>query len=211
MNYYYLVILFQFITLCYAGQTVETAAQFARQLVKDAGIGTIMTLFDKNISNDLEGYPFGLMEYYAETCESDNGDLLLFMSDLQMNSRNAKKNHDQVSFTIRSLKEYNPPMGDHSTPVQQPRFNLFGKLNLLPDSKRKQNIKCFAKAHPEAKWWDGFHDFRFYTFQVKSIYYVGGFGGIYYIGWIPLDLYQQGGKKLDNELKNHFILQDIIH
>lgn len=31
------------------------------------------------------GYPFGLMEYYAEGCDNvDSGDLLLFMSDLQV-------------------------------------------------------------------------------------------------------------------------------
>lgn len=38
-----------------------------------------------------------------------------------------------------------------------------------------------------------FHDFKFYEFQVQGIYYVGGFGGINYIGWIPVDLYQKAG------------------
>ncbi|CAO3642741.1 unnamed protein product [Cunninghamella echinulata] len=135
MNYFYLFILSQLIILCHAGQTIYDAAKFARLVVKDAGMGTMLTLFDKFISNELQGYPFGLMEYYAEDCSSENGDLLLFMSDLQMNSRNAKQNHDQVSFTIRSLQEYNKPIGNHSTPVQQPRFNLFGSLKALPESE----------------------------------------------------------------------------
>lgn len=34
-----------------------------------------------------------------------------------------------------------------------------------------------------------FHDFRFYEFQVQGMYYVGGFGGTNYIGWIPAHIY----------------------
>lgn len=49
-----------------------------------------------------------------------------------------------------------------------------------------------------------FHDFAFYRLEVKSIYYVGGFGGINYIGWIPLHLYQDSS--------NHvaFVRQDPL-
>lgn len=34
-------------------------------------------------NNLLIGYPFGIMEYYSEQC-FDNGNLLLYMSDLQV-------------------------------------------------------------------------------------------------------------------------------
>lgn len=51
-------------------------------------------------------------------------------------------------------------------------------------------MDCFTKVHPEAKPWNSFHDFHFYEFHVKGMYYVGGFGGINYIGWIPVDIYQ---------------------
>jgi hypothetical protein len=45
-----------------------------------------------------------------------------------------------------------------------------------------------------------FHDFNFYEFQVQGIYYVGGFGGINYIGWIPVDLYQKAGAATEKKL-----------
>lgn len=78
-------------------------------------------------------------------------------------------------------------------------------------------MDCFGEKHPEAKDWQvytvsydrcharitnpylvyyrrSFHDFHFYELQVKDIYYVGGFGGLNYIGWIPLELYQGSGE-----------------
>lgn len=42
---------------------------------------------------------------------------------------------DKVAFTINALKDYNPVYGNHSTPVQQPRFTLFGKITKVPKSK----------------------------------------------------------------------------
>jgi hypothetical protein len=36
---------------------------------------------------------------------------------------------------------------------------------------------------------------------VKGIYYIGGFGGINYIGWIPLEIYQN--VPLEEEAEEH--------
>lgn len=67
-----------------------------------AGIGTILTLVDESIQPNVGGmvdrgidvssshmmsiigHPFGIMEYYSGDW-SDKGNLLLFMSDLQVN------------------------------------------------------------------------------------------------------------------------------
>lgn len=38
---------------------------------------------DESVSSEFSGFPFGIMEYYTDTC-SDDGNLLLFMSDLQV-------------------------------------------------------------------------------------------------------------------------------
>lgn len=83
-------------------------------------------------------------------------------------------------------------------------------------------MDCFSVKHPEAKEWQvghsiichvalihvayrrSFHDFHFYELQVKEIYYVGGFGGLNYIGWIPRELYQGSG---DIKQDTHFRLQ----
>ncbi|KAI8982037.1 pyridoxamine 5'-phosphate oxidase-domain-containing protein [Mycotypha africana] len=192
--YYFIRACFTCIILCYstfvlAYQSVEDAAKLARQVLSDAGRGHIVTLMDETVSEEFGGFPFGIMEYYSDKCMS-NGNLLLFMSDLQMSARNMHKNMDKVSFTVTALKDYNPGWGNHTTPVEQPRFTLFGNITRLPESQTESALTCFCQTHPEAKPWRRFHDFNFYEFHVQGLYYVGGFGGLNYIGWIPLEIYK---------------------
>ncbi|KAI7850836.1 hypothetical protein BDC45DRAFT_517262 [Circinella umbellata] len=52
-------------------------------------------------------------------------------------------------------------------------------------------MTCFGEKHPEAKYWWGFNDFKFYVLHVKACYYVGGYGGMNYIGWLPMNEYRQ--------------------
>ncbi|KAI8640772.1 hypothetical protein BD408DRAFT_347348, partial [Parasitella parasitica] len=47
------------------------------------GRGRILTLTDDSVYSDFAGFPFDIMEYYNNEC-TDNGDLLLYMSDLQV-------------------------------------------------------------------------------------------------------------------------------
>ncbi|CEP18236.1 hypothetical protein [Parasitella parasitica] len=179
-------------------QSIETAAKLARKIVSDAekkneaGRGHILTTMDESVSEEFRGFPFGIMEYYSDKC-TPNGNLLLFMSDLQMSARNMHRHMDKVAFTVTSLQDYNPGWHNQSTPVQQPRFTLFGSIERVPESKAELAMNCFTKTHEEARPWKSFHDFHFYEFQVKGIYYVGGFGGLNYIGWIPVDLYRAAG------------------
>ncbi|KAF9896671.1 hypothetical protein BX616_006981, partial [Lobosporangium transversale] len=61
---------------------------------------------------------------------------------------------------------------------------------------------CFLKQHPEAKWWlpnRGFHDFKWYHLEIEEIYYIGGFGGIHYIGWIDVDTYYEAKQLKENK------------
>lgn len=109
------------------------------------------------------------------------------------------RNPKKVAFTVNSLKDYNPGWGNRSTtPVEQPRFTLFGEIKSIPDSNK--SMECFARVHPEAKPWNKFHDFNFYEFQVHGMYYVGGFGGINYIGWIPADVYHNAKPETPSKL-----------
>ncbi|CAO3622104.1 unnamed protein product [Mucor hiemalis] len=178
-------------------QSQQVAASLARKVVSDAGRGTILTLMDESVSSEFSGYPFGIMEYYSDKC-SDDGNLLLFMSDLQMSARNMHRNSKKVAFSVNSLKDYNPSWGNHSTPVEQPRFTLFGEIRSIPDSEK--SMECFSRVHPEAKPWNKFHDFNFYEFQVHGMYYVGGFGGINYIGWIPAKVYHNATPQTPSKL-----------
>lgn len=48
-----------------------------------AGSGRILYLTDDSVSSDFAGFPFDIMEYYSNEC-TDNGNSLLYMSDLQV-------------------------------------------------------------------------------------------------------------------------------
>lgn len=47
------------------------------------GHGRILILTDDSVYSDFTGFPFDIMEYYSNEC-TDNGDLLLYMSDLHV-------------------------------------------------------------------------------------------------------------------------------
>ncbi|KAI8646860.1 hypothetical protein BD408DRAFT_335823 [Parasitella parasitica] len=115
-------------------QSIEAAAKLARKVVSDAGRGHILTIMDESVSNEFSGFPFGIMEYYSDKC-TRNGNLLLFMSDLQMSARNMHRSMDKVAFTVTSLQDYNPGWHNRSTPVQQPRFTLFGNIERVSETK----------------------------------------------------------------------------
>lgn len=56
--------------------------------------------------SDLNGYPFGIMEYYNENY-FNNGNLLLYMSDLQVRERKKKNTIDkQLIFKKVECQEY---------------------------------------------------------------------------------------------------------
>lgn len=97
----FLLTCFLFVTCVYTYQTKEQAAQLCRQVVSDSGStlffilvfciifmpvlgrGHILTLTDESVSPEFAGFPFGIMEYYSDKC-TNNGNLILFMSDLQV-------------------------------------------------------------------------------------------------------------------------------
>jgi hypothetical protein len=71
-------------------------------------------------------------------------------------------------------------------------FLLIAFLHTTSNQQEKKAEECFLAKHPEAKWWlpgAGFHDFKWYNLEIEEIYYIGGFGGIHYIGWIDVDTY----------------------
>ncbi|KAI9019396.1 pyridoxamine 5'-phosphate oxidase-domain-containing protein [Phycomyces nitens] len=168
-------------------QDVTTAASLARRVLEDANMGTLATVISPYVQYNYTDLPFALLEYYSVQC-SGNGDPLLFMSDLEVNAKNMHR-EPRVSLSVRALQDYNP--GGSQSPIQQPRFSLLGEIEPVPESKYNIALSCFLAVHPEAAPWQKFHDFKFYKLKVKAIYYVGGYGGLNYIGWIPLSIYQE--------------------
>ncbi|KAG0043191.1 hypothetical protein BGZ83_011720 [Gryganskiella cystojenkinii] len=169
------------------GETLEQAAGLARSLVQKTNIGTFMTVMNADRQGGrVEGYPFGSMDYYVDDCD-EPGTPLLLLSHLQINVQNARTKN-QVSLAIRKL----PAEGEHGNPMVDPRVTLLGRLVPVDKERHERAEACFVAKHPEAKWWlpgAGFHDFKWYNMAIDEIYYVGGFGGIHYIGWIDVATY----------------------
>ncbi|KAF9910078.1 hypothetical protein EC991_007409 [Linnemannia zychae] len=168
------------------GETHEQAAGLARKLVQNTSVGTFMSVMNSSQKSAVAGYPFGSMDYYVDDCQN-SGTPLLLLSHLQINVQNARSSN-QVSLAIRRL----PGEGERGNPMVDPRVTLMGRLVPVEASKEKKAEECFVAKHPEAKWWlpgAGFHDFKWYNLEIEEIYYIGGFGGIHYIGWIDVDTY----------------------
>jgi len=181
-------------------ETVHDAARLARQLVHDTGVGTLMTTM---ASTEFAGHPFGLMDYYADECSS-TGDVILLISGLQINARNFAKDN-RVTLSIRSLQGEGSPMAEK-------RVALLGEILRTGDDEFKTIKDCFVAKHSDARAWlpDGktpFHDFHFYRLRVKGIYYVGGFGGLHYIGWVPEETYHAARPQDGREMEGRFTIQ----
>jgi len=180
-----------------ASETVEDAAQIARGLIQTASIATMSSSYP--VGHALEGQPFGLMEYYAP-CYS-NGSLAILFFGISQNGRNILASpHQAASMSIQS-----PPSRSLAT---KPRVALIDNVTVFPrDYHEGETLKaCYAKSHPDA-WWvpgnkAGVHDAVWARFDPHTVYFVGGFGGVHYIGHIPLKLYQEA-KSSRSEMRIH--------
>jgi len=181
------------------GETYEQAAGLARQLVHNTAVGTFMTVMNDR-KDGAEGYPFGSVDYYADDCEN-SGTPLMLLSHLQVNVQNARSHNDQVSLAIRKL----PVEGEKNNVMVDPRVTLLGRLVPLAEDKHAKAAECFGAQHPDARWWmpgqGGFHDFKWYSLEVEQVYYVGGFGGAHYIGWIDKQTYLGASARREKELQ----------
>ncbi|KAH6630238.1 pyridoxamine 5'-phosphate oxidase-domain-containing protein [Chaetomium sp. MPI-SDFR-AT-0129] len=80
-----------------------------------------------------------------------------------------------------------------------PRFSLLGHLEPIEGSDDPnsgigaQIAKCYVDSHPDAKYWlpgNRIHEAHFVRLVVEQVYWVGGFGDRAFIGWIPVEEWQ---------------------
>lgn len=80
------------------------------------------------------------------------------------------------------------------SPASHPRLALVGTLSAVTDQDEVARIrKCFVDRHPDATLWmpgSRIHDSFWVQFRVRTVYWVGGFGNVAYIGFIPTDMYR---------------------
>lgn len=166
-------------------QTVEEAAVDARHMLMQESEGTLLSVYQSGVAPDprLVGVPIGIMEYFAD-CSKDGSPTML-MLDIAPATRNYKAG----SNLTLSLRDHY-----YDNPLQHGRMYMVGSLSEVTDAKEAKRVeRCFLARHPDAEIvapGRDVHSSNFYTMNVDSLYYFGGFGNVSYIGFIPMDLYK---------------------
>ena len=107
----------------------------------------------------------------------------------------------QEYFYDREVEEgYKEGINSYSQ-ASMPRVSLLGYLEDIRPDNISNNLTiddirtCFVSAHPDAASWvpdarGKIHDSHWTRLIVERIYWVGGFGNVAYIGWIPTDVWR---------------------
>ncbi|KAI4725352.1 hypothetical protein E4T49_06929 [Aureobasidium sp. EXF-10728] len=182
--------------------TVHESAIQARRILHLENIGTLSTVFPSDSSSsqyathpleqrpsDLGGVPIGLMDYYAD-CEPDSGNPTILALDIATSFKNVAAGSN-ITLSLR----WHPQDGKWHSAASLPRFSLVGHLEDIDDADASKVglATCFVKNHPDAVAWlpgNRIHTSRWVRLVVEDIYWIGGFGDRAYIGWIPLEAYQ---------------------
>ncbi|KAF9469891.1 pyridoxamine 5'-phosphate oxidase-domain-containing protein [Collybia nuda] len=135
------------------------------------------------------GQPFSLQEYYA-SCYKNGSLTLLF---LPISRQNQNILHSPTHAASISITADVPS-------ANRPRVSLLGSVTVFNDGYSIPNVdfirRCYVAKHPDAEWWlpddEGSAHIAYWArFDPHSVYFVGGFGGIHYIGDIPLPMYRE--------------------
>lgn len=91
-----------------------------------------------------------------------------------------------------------PPSDDIYTysPANMPRLSLIGYIEPIPEDEGegiRSVERCFLQRHPDAEAWlpgNEIHESWWGRLVVQGVYWIGGFGDRAYIGWIPVEDWQ---------------------
>ncbi|MGB8273794.1 MAG: DUF2470 domain-containing protein [Alphaproteobacteria bacterium] len=100
-----------------------------------------------------------------------DGSPLLLISDLAEHTKNIKAD-PRVSLLFAS------PMEEGGNPLARARLTVLGRAEVTGEAGHRAR---FLARHPEASFYAGFADFRFYRVAVERAHLVAGFGKIHWI------------------------------
>jgi len=126
---------------------------------------------------DSEGSPYqSVMPFVIDK----KGNPIVFISDLAEHTENINKKPN-ASFMVMRPDE----KGDH---FNGSRATMMGKFVKVPHKEDTEVRKIYLEQFKEAKEWAEFGDFHFYRLELKSVYYIGGFGDI---NWLDMKDYRK--------------------
>jgi len=160
----------------------------ARKLIASTGVGTLSTLQTEAAgSAGSGGFPYGSVASFADE-SPPTGRPLILLSTLERNIINVKTD-PRCSLAVHALPAGGCVPSAGYEPMATARATLLGYLVPVPDGELKAARKAYLARHPQASEWIGFNDFTLYRMNVTDVYWVGGFGGQHYIGWIAAATY----------------------
>ncbi|KAG9539582.1 hypothetical protein KCV01_g26247, partial [Aureobasidium melanogenum] len=120
----------------------------------------------------------------------DSGNPTILALDIATSFKNVAAGSN-ITLSLR----WHPQDGNWHSVASLPRFSLVGHLEDIDDDDASKVAlsACFVKNHPDAVAWlpgNRIHTSRWVRLVVEDIYWIGGFGDRAYIGWIPLEAYQ---------------------
>lgn len=153
--------------------TSEPHATLARRLVRQARRGSLATL-----ALDPPGYPFASLVAVAD---DGQGCPLLVLSTLAEHTRNLIASPRASLLIADEAAERDP--------LAAGRVTLIGPCEPVEDREVPESKRAFLEAHPEAKIYIDFKDFRPYRLRPEALRYVGGFGRM---SWVDAGAYRAG-------------------
>ncbi len=138
------------------------------ELAENSKLGSLATLYKDT--------PFVSLVPYAL---DHQGRPVIFISDLAIHTKNISKN---PKCSLMLSKQDNDDL------FNSPRITYIGKMERVPDDDVDLVKKAYLAKYPDVESLLDLEDFAFYRLDIKSIYYIGGFGDI---NWIDLDEYIQ--------------------
>ncbi|KAF2839847.1 hypothetical protein M501DRAFT_1003322 [Patellaria atrata CBS 101060] len=178
--------------------TVHDSAVLGRRILHLESIGTLSTIFPSSSSHDaftlenrppsVAGTPVGLMDYIAD-CEPSTGNPTLLAITIATSFKNVAAGSN-ITLSLR----WHAPYKTYSA-AAMPRLSLIGHLENIDPSliEAKELSKCFVKNHKDAVWWlpgNRIHESKWVRLVVDEVYWIGGFGNVAYIGWIPGEVWR---------------------
>jgi putative heme iron utilization protein len=146
-----------------------THAERVRTLLANERIGTLATQSARH-----PGFPFASVMPYVFLADAAP---LFLISSMAMHTQNLLASPRASLLVMQS--------GSASDALASPRVTLLGTVAGIEATEAIR--AAYLERHPPAKNWIDFSDFGFFRLDVTTLYFVGGFG---VMGWVGTDDYR---------------------
>ncbi len=140
----------------------------AAEIIATSRQGSLATRLARGDQPVGVGFPYVSLVLLAP---DEAGRPFLLLSDLSEHAQNLQANPD-----LALLLEQSEGKPD---PLAEPRLTLLGRARQITDDEEQRRLRAaFVAAHPRAKVWAEFADFKPYRIDWLTAHFVAGFGRI---------------------------------